>query len=295
MRVAEQPRGECLLMKILGHSKLLSSLYRAAGDWSRTDGATLSAALAYYGAVSLFPICLLLISGIGLWSRISPGFAHRQNKLVLNVAGEVSPWLAQQLEVLLDGIKAAATVAGPLGLASLILTAITVFVQIDTSFDRIWNVPGSTNAGIWASMRAALRDRLGAFLLLVGLVALSAAILSANIVLTSIRAYILNWRQGSTLWPFLQAIISWGLNAILFTALYKALPKMPVRWRSAISGGLFAAVIWFIGQHVLEAFVISDKYTAYGILGSFLAVMLWMYYASAVVLFGAMVVRNLDD
>jgi membrane protein len=282
-------------MKTPVHSKLLSSLYRATGDWSRTDGATLSAALAYYGALSLFPICLLLISAIGLWSRISPGFADHQNKLVLTVAGEMSPWLGRQLEVLLEGIKAAATIAGPLGLASLILAAIAVFVQIDASFDRIWKVPGSANAGIWANVRAALRDRLGAFLVLVGLMGLSAALLSANFILTSIRAYIMNWREGDTLWRFLQAIVSWSVNAVLFTALYKALPKMPVRWRSAIQGGLFAAIVWFIGQHILEAFVISDKYTAYGILGSFLAVMLWIYYASAVVLFGAMVVRNLDD
>src|SRR5262245_26066364 len=270
-------------MSTSGDSKLLSSLSRAAGDWSRVDGATLSAALAYYGALSLFPVCLLLISAVGFWSRISPGFANQQNTLVLNVAGEMSPWLAQQLEVLLEGIKAAAAVAGPLGIASLVLTAITVFVQIDASFDRIWNVTGPPSAGIWGSLRTALRDRLGAFLLLIGLMVLSAALLSANIILTSIRAYIMSWREGTALWPVFQAAVTWALNAVLFTALYKAIPKVPVRWRSAIEGGAFAAIVWFIGQHILEAFVISDKYTAYGILGSFLAVMLWMYYASAVV------------
>src|SRR5262245_22364873 len=112
-------------MNTSGHSKLLSSLSRAAGDWSRVDGATLSAALAYYGALSLFPICLLLISGIGFWSRMSPGFAEQQNKLVLTVAGEMSPWLAERLEVLLEEIKAAAVVTGPIGIASLVLSAIT--------------------------------------------------------------------------------------------------------------------------------------------------------------------------
>jgi membrane protein len=139
-----------------------------------------------------------------------------------------------------------------------------------------------------------LRDRLGAFLLLLALMALLAALISANIILTGVRAFVMNWSAGTPVWQILQAIATWGLNAALFTALYKVLPKMPVRWRSAIQGGIFAAAVWFVGQRVLEAFVISDKYTAYGILGSFLAVMLWMYYASAVVLFGAMLVHNLD-
>src|SRR5262245_10591638 len=246
----------------IGHSKLVSSLYRAAGDWSRTDGSTLSAALAYCGALSLFPICLLLISGIGFWSRISPGFAEQQNNLILTVAEEMSPWLARQLEVLLEGIKTAAAVAGPIGIASLVLTAITVFIQIDVSFDRIWNVPGSMHAGKWGSLQTALRDRFGAFLLLLGLMALLAALMSANIILSSVRALIVNWSEGTPVWQVLQAGITCSLNAVLFAALYKALPKVPVRWGSAVQGGILAAAVWYVGQLVLEAFVLSYKYTA---------------------------------
>ncbi len=274
-------------------TRVVSSLYRAAGDWSRIDGATLSAALAYYGALSLFPFCLLVIAGVGLWSHISPGFTDQQNKLVLTVAGEMSPWLGQQLAVLLAGIRANAAIAGPLGIVSLVLTAVTVFVQVDASFDRIWSVPGSPSKGLWGGVRTALRDRLGAFLLLLGLLALLAVVTLVNIILASLQTLLAHW-SSATAWQTIQVIVTLGLNAVLFTALYKVLPKSPVHWWSSGAGGLFAAAVWLIGQRLLETFVISDKYTAYGVLGSFLAVMLWMYYASAVVLFGATFVRNLD-
>ncbi len=79
-----------------------------------------------------------------------------------------------------------------------------------------------------------------------------------------------------------------------FTLIFKILPKAPVRWRDASAGGMLTAVTWQIGQRLLESFVISNNYSAYGIVGSFLAVMLWMYYASAVVLLGAEFVRVLD-
>ena len=85
-----------------------------------------------------------------------------------------------------------------------------------------------------------------------------------------------------------------GLNCLLFTVIYKILPKAAVRWRDAAAGGLLTALTWQIGQRVLESIVISNNYSAYGVVGSFLAVMLWMYYASAVILLGAEFVRALD-
>jgi membrane protein len=48
-----------------------------------------------------------------------------------------------------------------------------------------------------------------------------------------------------------------------------------------------AAVVWEIGRMILAAFLIGNKYSAYGVVGSFIAVMLWIYYASTVVFLGA--------
>jgi membrane protein len=89
-------------------------------------------------------------------------------------------------------------------------------------------------------------------------------------------------------------LVTATLNCLLFAAIYRILPKTSVRWRNAAAGGLLTAFTWQIGQRVLESIMISNNYSAYGVVGSFLAVMLWMYYASAVVLLGAEFVRVLD-
>ena len=47
------------------HARLWPALRAAVCNWIRDDGFLLSAALAYYASVSLFPICLVLFAGLG--------------------------------------------------------------------------------------------------------------------------------------------------------------------------------------------------------------------------------------
>ena len=52
--------------------------------------------------------------------------------------------------------------------------------------------------------------------------------------------------------------------------------------------GIAAAVTWEIGRQLLASWLIGSKYTsAYGVVGSFIAILLWSYYSITVVLMGA--------
>jgi membrane protein len=84
-----------------------------------------------------------------------------------------------------------------------------------------------------------------------------------------------------------------ALNTLLFTALYKWLPRAPIRWKPALCGGLFAALAWELGRQLLASIVIGQKYTnAYGVVGAFIAILLWCYYAATIVFLGAEVVQE---
>ena len=48
----------------------------------------------------------------------------------------------------------------------------------------------------------------------------------------------------------------------------------------SMSGGLIVSLVWILGQRLLVRFLIGPGYTAYGIVGSFIAVMIWVYYVS---------------
>lgn len=274
--------------------RLWPATLKSLSEWDRHDGYLLSAALAYYASLSLFPLCLILTAALGHLSRLSPALENQQAQLIATVERNASPWLAAQLQSILAGIKTQATIGGPLGLVSLLLAAIGVFVQLDNTFARIWGVPLSPTKGVAAALHTVLYDRLVAFLMLLGVGGLVVVVFILNLVLAALRPFVLHWLGGDNLWQLVQFLVTVCLNAILFTLLYKTLPKRHVRWGSAITGAVFTTTTWHCGQRLLVSFVISDRYSAYGVIGSFLAVMLWVYYASAVVFFGAELVRALD-
>jgi membrane protein len=86
------------------------------------------------------------------------------------------------------------------------------------------------------------------------------------------------------------------MNALLFGMVYKWLPKKDVGWHEALRGGLLASVIWELGRMVLGVFLIGMKYTvAYGVVGSFIALLLWCYYGMSIVFFGAEYVQVLQQ
>ena len=89
------------------------------------------------------------------------------------------------------------------------------------------------------------------------------------------------------LFHLVQLGVSAFLNALMFTVVYRVLPKKRVNWRHAIGGGLVAGIAWEIGRQVLAIAIVSKSYTAYGVVGSFIVLILWFYYASMVLLFGA--------
>jgi membrane protein len=84
-------------------------------------------------------------------------------------------------------------------------------------------------------------------------------------------------------------------NTMLFTLIYRVLPKRRVHWQDAVRGGLLAAIVWEVGRDLLGAFFIGMRYTtAYGAIGSFIALLLWCYYGISILFFGAEYVQVLE-
>jgi len=163
---------------------------------------------------------------------------------------------------------------------------------VELSFERIWRVPGQGGKGILAAIRDVLFHRLRAFLMLLSVGLLVICNFISGMALSTVTALTNDLiPQISGLWRFAPIVLSVALNFLAFTLVYKTLSKGPVRWKEASDGGLIAAIVWEIGRQTLAALVIGDKYGAYGVIGSFIALMLWVYYSSAVVFLGAEYVK----
>jgi membrane protein len=90
--------------------------------------------------------------------------------------------------------------------------------------------------------------------------------------------------------------INLSLNWLAFTLIYLVVPKPKIPFLDAVRGGLLAAILWEVGRQALTLYLLHLNYpNAYGIIGSFLAIMLWAYYAMLVLFYGAEYVRVIGE
>ncbi|MBL8827933.1 MAG: YihY/virulence factor BrkB family protein [Planctomycetaceae bacterium] len=263
-------------------------MLRHAGDrWSEDGCAIMSAAMSYYAACSLFPLCLVLTSVVGWMLAMSETAGEAQTRFLDIVSQQTSPWLAQQLTSILQSVKRDASGFSIWGTAGLLVASMGMFSQFDAVLEQIWHGHRRSDDSFWGYVKRAATSRLSAFLVLLVLGLLMGLLMVLELVLAGIREAIVREEASLWLWSNGQRLLTLGINALLLSLLFKTLPRARVKWRAAAAAGLFTAVIWKLGQGLLAAFVIGDYYSPYGVIGAFLAVMLWLYYLSAVLFLGA--------
>lgn len=273
-----------------------SSLWLAAKRWQADDGSSMAAAVAYYLALSLFPMLLLLTSGVGMAMRYTR-LGHDAEVQILDLVSEhCSPTLEIQVRDVLHQLRDQSLVGGPVGLLTAIFAAIGVFYQFERTFDKIWRIPPAGHSGVVRLVCRVLSERVKAFFLLMGLGLAILAILTANVAIGAIREWMTYWHiSGTALVMAMDALTTMALNTLVFGGLYRWLPKRPVIWRDALRGGLLVSVIWEVGRQLLSVFLIGMRYTtAYGAIGSFIALLLWFYWGVTVLFFGAEYVQVLS-
>ncbi len=261
--------------------------------WNENDGNLLAASMAYYAAFSFFPLILVLISGLGFALRFSSGARDSEQELLKLLSQNVAPAIAEQVNNILNDVRINASVTGLIGLAVLMLAAVAMFNQLDFAFDRIWRVEPAAG-GIWRTIRRVIGARLKAFLILcaLGLVIMSALVLGIS--LSAVHRWADRWQRIGTAWESVEFLAGVAFHTIVFTLLYKLLPKCKVRWINALVGGLWVAAIWEVGRLTMSYIIAGRNYTPYGVVGSFIAIMVWVYYASSLTFLGAQFVEVLE-
>ncbi len=256
----------------------------------------MAASVAYYLALSLFPMVLLLTSGLGLFLRFTRLGQDAESQILSTVAMYGSPVICKQFSEVLGQLESQAVVTGPFGVFTAVMAAIGVFSQLDRGFDRVWRTGTRRDSSLWVSAKRILHERFSAFLMLVGLGGMVALLFAGEMVLSHFRSI-----AGATVPSLSHVLGAFDLafttfaNACLFCMLYKFLPKPKVGWIEAFRGGLLAAIVWEVGRVMLGVFLIGMRYTsAYGVIGSFIALLLWCYYGVSIIYFGAEYVQVLQ-
>jgi membrane protein len=261
------------------------------------DGMMMAAAVAYYFALSLFPLLLVLVAGLGVALRTTAIGQNAQDRMLSALEQQVSPELSDQVGRALSTVSENASSRGPIGFVVLLVTAVAIFSQVDHAFSRIWRLPENLDQGWLAWLGQLAFRRFKALLMLVGAGAFILAATISSLVWSAVQSIIepavpvvseFNWGFG--------LLINVALNFLAFAIIYRFVPRTKIEWSAAFRGATVAAILWEIGRQVLTIYLVRHGYvSAYGVIGSFLAIMLWTYYAMLVVFFGAEYTRVVRD
>jgi len=255
--------------------------WQVLSAFRRNQGILLAAAVAYHALLSIIPIIALTAIGLSQW--LDP-------VLVLDAAKEfldlVSPTQTEKLLIHIETFIYKWKVIGVVGLASLIFFSALAFSSLESALSRIFEgVSAGSQRKAWMSLLLPY-----VFVLFVGFAILS---LTLIISLFETLSFI-----GSTAWlpdsRLLMAFIGFIGEVGIFSAIYFVLPRVEVRLKHAVVGGIVAAILWEAVRRILVWYVvnISSADIIFGTISAIMVMVLSLEAATIILLLGAQVIRE---
>jgi membrane protein len=254
---------------------------RTVQSFLRDDAITLAAALAFYAGLSLAPLIVLLV---WITSFLNP---EMQQRILEQAVGVVGQGGAEGLRMIMQNAAQqpeAGSIAGIISIIMLVLAATGVFGQLQRSLNLIWDVE-STGTGIVSMIFKRLLALLMVFAIGAFLIAsmILSAVISGGSRMAGGMFAALPW-----LWQIVDFVAPLLLFVPLFAALFRFVPDVKIQWRDVWVGATFTAALFALGKAVLGMYLGQGGVnSAYGAAGSFLALLLWVYYSSMIIFLGA--------
>jgi membrane protein len=268
---------------------LIGLVKKTAYGWYGGQPFQHGAALAFYAAFALAPTLVIAIALAG----VIFGKEAAQGQLAASLEVAVGPAVAKAFADTLTHVYVSRSgwIATLVGLGLVVFAATGLFIQLQTALNDIWGVQPKPGWGLWDM----IRSRFLAFVLVLSLGALLLLLLSANAVLAALHAFLpeASWSGESYLWEGVNWLLLIGLLTLLFSLIYKLLPDAIITWRDVWVGAFITASFFGLGSYLIGYYLgqIAPTFT-YGAAGSVMVVMLWVYYSSQVLLFGAEFTKN---
>jgi membrane protein len=248
--------------------------------WREDEATVLAAALAYFTAVSIAPMLVLIVVIAGFFL----GRETAQEQLLAQLGTVVGSQGLQFLAMVLQGAAepTLASAAGVLSFLLLLWGSTNVFTQLQNSLNKIWKVKRES-----AGARAAIGSRLLAFAMVLGVAFLLLVSLVLSAVLTAFVRWGSNLLPGSEwIWQASNLVLTFLVSTLLFGAIFKVLPNARLAWRDVLLGAAVTALLFVVGNYLLS-FYLANAGSAYGAVGSLAVFLLWVFYSAQIFFFGA--------
>ena len=269
-------------MKISAIGSLLKQTYV---EWQRDKVSRLAAALAYYTAFALAPVLIIAIAVASFLFEQSTV----QSRIIDQLQGLLGQDGADMVQEMLTNAQAPDSqsfLATVVSVGLLIIGASGLFIQLQDALNTVWNVQARTDQGIWRLVR----DRLLSFgmVLVIGFLLLVSLMLSAALAAASGLLGSGGLPGWDFIWQIVNTAVSLGVITLLFGLIYKILPDARIGWSDVWVGAGITALLFTVGKWVIGLYLgNSSAASAYGAAGSFVVLLLWIYYSAQILLFGA--------
>jgi membrane protein len=260
-------------------------LKQTATEWLDDKAPQLGAGLAYYTVFSLAPLILVLLAIIGMlfrddpagaWSKVTEQMSYFLDKSAVQVVTDIARTASGPAK------SAGATI---IGIALALFGASGVFGQLQDALNSIWGVKAKPGQGIWGFLRA----RFVSFAMVGGVCFLLLVSLVIEALLKSFSHYVQSALPGGLVIAIaVYLLFDFAIVVLLFAMIFKFLPDAVVRWRDVWIGAVMTALLFGGGKWALGLYLGSGAAaSAYGAASSLITLLLWIYYSSQILLFGA--------
>lgn len=285
--------------------KFAGNLY---GRYRSSQLPILAAALAFYAAFSLGPLLLLLAGGLGYLLRQRPGIAEPYQEALVAMIAQVMPLqdeeqrtalVEQSFQALLSLLQEGALLRSLVSLVILVWASTNFFASLQFALELIFDSPRPR--GFW-------RKRFVAVLLVLTVAVVIFFEIVGGVLVDYLRQLLDLLQQvlddRNAAYQVDRPGLAGGLNALaraiiatsVFTLCFRYLPRHSSTWLGALLGGMFStASLLVMRELVVLTFNVERFNLIYGVITSLVFVLLWLYLALLLVLFGALLAAEVSS
>lgn len=249
--------------------------------FSEARGAATAASLAYYALFSIFPFFLALIA--------SASFVLEEEIIFSQVTEIIGNLLPVSESLIEDNLQTIVSLRGPvriIGFIGLVWAGTGIFSSLFYNVSLAWPDTKPSNF---------IRNRLAGLTITTIVIALLSLYMAFSTVSNLLSRFDVSKFNfiSLELFPvqsFITHFISWASKVVLFFLLFRWAPNTKVPWRAALVGAMVSGLGWDLASAGFTWYLKSGIATyelVYGSLGAIVALMLWFYVISLVILYGA--------
>jgi len=251
--------------------------------WNDDNASSLGASLAYYTVFSLAPLLIIIISIAGIFfsNEAVRGSIMAESQSFYGSEG------ADYLKILIENGDTQSTdiFAAIVGSVTLILGATAVFGSLKQSLNIIFKAEKPKRSNILDKVK----DRMASLGMILPVGFLLIVSLVVSTLINGASMYFLKGvDEVKWLFQILDIVVSFGITSLLFGMIYRFVPARTLPWKECLGGGVVTATLFVCGKFLLGLYLSSSSISsAYGAAGSFVLILVWIYYSAQIFYFGA--------